>query len=246
MQAAFTSSGTCGTGVASTSGTTISISATTNCGGGKVAVVVISSANINTTNNADNSEVSSVTDTLNGTWGKIGEITSTAGVAADGVTCSVWKSKRPPGSSATFTATVTMASSIVHRAASMWGFTPASATGNPTSDGFAVYLNKNVTTSNTAWGSVTVPSVGTATSKSWIAFRGLCRKANVTTAPTTTASYSAITTTRSTNNASAVYVSGEFHIATGTSDTSAPTMGTAGVNAAVFGYLEETFAGHFF
>ena len=88
------------------------------------ALLVVVSDNIATVDGASNTHTSVTGGT--GTWTKISEQTnSPGGVAADGVTISLWKFRASASNAVGTVFTITFSAAVVDKAGSMWRFTVA-------------------------------------------------------------------------------------------------------------------------
>lgn len=223
-----------GTGAAFNSGNTLNVPITSGLVilADEVALLAISSTNTSTAD-GDNSEVSSVVDTASNGWTKLGEWTNANGSADAGVTVSLWQSRLTAtlDGDAGANITVNFASNRTDRCASVHRFTAAAAleieSGPVTPDD---------TDASNGFGSVAFSGLPSAAR---LYFRALGKEANTTTGLTVSANFTAITGTRSRNNAAAVIVRGEFRINTSTGETSNPTLAVSGDTAGVFVALRE-------
>lgn len=232
---AIASVGTLGTGASSTSSTTFTLTTATNTlAAGDFALLTVVSDNTQTTD-GDSTNHTGVSGGT-GTWTKLGEYTNGNGAAEAGVTTSVWLFEAT-GSVATGTViTITLSNARIDKCASFWKFTKAAgqsirldpdATTNPVNNG---------TDAANGFGSVAFTGLP---SQARLYYRGLGKEANSTTAITVSTNFTAITLTRSRNNAAAVLLRGEFRINTSTGETSNPTLAVTGDTAGVFVALEE-------
>lgn len=220
-----------GTGVSSTSGTSLTLTPSATVVVGDYLFLVIAGDNINNVD-GDNSEISSVTDTQGNTWTKVAERTNGGGGAASGTTVSMWMTKVTTQLTTSDTVTVTYASAIVDKCCSAWEFSVAAGATLVAS---AAAITNEVNGAND-FGSVSHSGLA---SKERLYFRGLAKEANSTTQITVSTSFTAITAARSRNNTLAQIVRGEFRINTSTGETSNPTLAVVGDTAGVFVALEE-------
>lgn len=235
---AISSVGSLGTSVASTSSATLDHTLTANLLSGDWVVMTIVSANSSTTD-GDNSEVSSVvanTSVNDINFTKIGEYTNSEGVAASGLTTSLWigqASKEMVGSLTTIR--TTWGSARIQRAVSAWQFRPSNHAG------FVILqspITPDAVDASNGFGSVAQAAYSTPT-QDVLYFRGLGKQANTTTALTPTSSFTAITNARSQDNAAARCVYGEFILQSSTGATSDPTLAVSGNTAGVFATIGE-------
>ena len=232
---AIASVGTLGTSPGSTSSSTHTHTTATNTlSAGQYAILILSTDNLSTVDGQTNNHVS-VSGT-NMTFTKLGEYTnSPTGAAADGACCSVWLGVASGTVGTSSTWTVTLSGAVTDRISTAWKFT-ASNLGATYISGFTNYASQEVNGAN-GFGSSTL-NPGTSKSRLWV--RGMAKEANTTTALTVTAGYTAITANRSRNSSLAIYGTGEFIIATATTQTSNPTLAVNGDTASVMVVLEES------
>lgn len=230
---AIASKGSMGVGASSTSNASYAMTtATTILAVGNIGILTSISDN-STTTDGDNSEVTSVTDSVGNIWTKLGEYTnSPGGVAGDGVTCSVWMTKCTVQLATGGTITINFNGNRTDKCCSCWAYTIG--TGKVLVPA-APLVTSEVNAAN-GFGSSAFSSL---VSLSRLYFRGLGKEVNSTTDITVSASFTAITLTRSRNNASAVIVRGEFRINTSTGETSNPTLAVSGDTAGLFFALDE-------
>lgn len=233
---AFASVGNGGTGVSSTSGTTLNVNAARDITGTtQFAILVVSCDNTTTTDSASN-DVLSVSNTRGGTWTKLGEYTNGNGAAAAGVTTAIFLYVPGVGELRSGeAATITFASARVHKAASMWVFTRAA--NLPVSLGAAPIANGVDATAG--FGSVAFSGLSNIAR---LYIRGLGKEAQTTTQITPTTSFTAMTQANSAAVAAAIATRGEFRIFTGTGLTSNPTLAVTGDTAGIFLALVEGVA----
>jgi hypothetical protein len=233
---AFASVGNGGTGVSSTSGTTLNVNAARDITGTtQFAILVVSCDNTTTTDSTSN-DVLSVSNADGGTWTKLAEYTNGNGAAAAGVTTAVFR--YIPGTGEIRNgdpATITFASARVHKAASMWVFTRAA--NLPVSLGAAPIANG--VDGVAGFGSVAFSGLSNIAR---LYIRGLGKEAQTTTQITPTTSFTAMTQANSAAVAAAIATRGEFRIFTGTGLTSNPTLATTGDTAGIFLALVEGVA----
>jgi hypothetical protein len=230
---AIASVGSLGTGAGSGAGSTVVITTTAQLDAGNVGLLVVVCDNTSTSD-GETSEVSSVADSAGNNWVKQGEYCNGNGAAGAGIVTSVWMTRAGSTLASGGTITATLAAASKDRCASAWEFTSGSGLIK------SITNINNVVDASNGFGSVSPSGMP---SKSRLFFRGLGKEANSTTALTPTASWTAITATRSRNNTNAVLVRGEFRINTSTGETSNPTMAVSGDTAGVLVTLEEAFSG---
>lgn len=232
---AITGVGTLGTGTSSLSSSSLLFTTATNSlAAGDYGILTVVTDNIATADGETNTHTSVSGGT--GTWSKIGEYTnSPGGVAADGVTTSLWLFASS-GTNGTGTGiAVNLSANCQDKVGSFYKFTVASGTTLAVGTGFTNPIVNEVTASN-GFGSVAFSGL---TNQEWLFFRGLGKEANSTTALTVSSGFTAITNQRSRNNAAAVGVWGEFDVATSTGLTSNPTLAVSGDTAGVYAALYE-------
>lgn len=232
---AISSVGTLGTGAHSTNASSYTFNTATNAlAAGEYGILVNVTDNTSTTdgNNNEHTSVSGGT----GNWTKLGEYTnSPGGVAADGVTTSVWLFEATGTVSTGTTITLGYTSNRVDKTCSFWKFTVGAGNELAISTGFTNPVSSEVTAA-AGFGS---SSFSGLTSREYLFVRGLGKEANSTTQITPSSGFTAITAQRSRNNVSAVLVRGEFDILTGTGATSNPTLAVTGDTAGLFVALQE-------
>jgi hypothetical protein len=232
---AIASGGTLGTGASSTSSTNFTLTTATNIlAAGDCALLVVSTDNSGTTD-GNNNEHTSVTGGT-GTWIKLGEWANANGAAGGGSTVSLWLFVAS-GSMATGTViTMNSSATITDKCASFWKFTVAAGATLRLSLDPTTNPSNNDTDGAVGFGSVSFSALA---SKARLYFRALAKEANSTTAITPSTNFTAITNTRSRNNALAQMVQGEFRINTSTGETSNPTLAITGDTAGLFAAIEE-------
>jgi hypothetical protein len=183
------------------------------------------------TTDADHSEVTSVTDSGSNTYTKLGEWTNGEGVAADGITVSLWMSRLTTQvviSSGSFTANFSNA--ITHKCLCAEAFSVAAGTLS-----LAAPAERNATDASNGFGSVAFAGLS---SKERLYFRALGKEAGSNTLLTPSTNFTVTNGTRS--SAGGICIRGEFRINTSTGETSNPAMAVAGDTAGVFVALELT------
>lgn len=230
---AIADKGTLGSGVSFTSSTTCLGSTTTTADVGDIIVVYTATDNTSTTTGT-NTEVSSVTDTAGNTYTKFLEYTnSPGGVAADGVTVSVWMTRVTTQLVAgTNNLTATFSGSRVMK---VWGGRVFTVAAGSTLTQSATAVPTAVTAAND-FGSASFSGLS---SKERLYLRGMGKEANTTSALTTTTNYTSLSGGRSANDPLAITAKGEFRIVTATGETSNPTLAVVGDTSSVFVALEE-------
>lgn len=219
-----------GTGVASTSGSSFTLTPTAAIAAGRLAVLVVSSDNVATADGVTNTHTS--VTSANATWTKAGEYTNGNGAAAAGVTVSVWY--------AVTTGSLSTAITINHgtlgdRCATLYEF--STTVGSIVLATGLGWPNNTATDASNGFGGAASPTVSVQT----LIVRGLGKEANTTTALTPTGGIGAValTNTRSRNNASAMTVYGEYVLLASGSITSVPTLAVAGDTAGVMVGFQE-------
>jgi hypothetical protein len=235
---AIASVGTLGTGASSTSNSTLAFNTATNAlAAGDFAILTIVSDNTSTGADGDASEITGVSGGT-GTWTKLGEHGNNNGAAGTGVVTAVWLFEASGTVAIGTTITVTFANNRTDKCCSFWKYTKAAGTTIVKETGTTNPITSAVDASN-GFGSSAFSGLA---SSSRLYFRGLGKEANSTTDITVSGSFTAITLTRSRNNASAVLLRGEFRINTSTGETSNPTLAVSGDTAGLFLALEESLA----
>ena len=229
---AIASVGTLGTGASGTSSNSFTITTTAALEAGNTGIVAVSSDNTSTGADGDGGEITSVTDSAGNTWVKLGEYGNNNGSAAAGAVAAVWMTRAQFTLASSGTITINFVSNRTDKCACAWEFT--------TAGGGLILVSGPVTPdavdASNGFGSVSISGLS---SLSRLYFRGLSKEANTTTDITPSTSFTAISPTRSRNNAAAVIVRGEFRINTSTGETSNPTLAVSGDTAGVFVALEE-------
>jgi hypothetical protein len=209
--------------------------ATNSLASGDFAILTVVSDNTATADGNTNTHTGVSGGT--GTWTKLGEYTNTVGgVAADGVCTSQWLFEATGTVAVGTVITITLSAARVDKCASMWKFTKAA--------GWGIRLDPDATTNPVTNGTDAANGFGSAAfsglpSQARLYIRALGKEANSTTDITVSTNFTALTLTRSRNNASAVLLRGEFRINTSTGETSNPTLAVVGDTAPVFSALEE-------
>jgi hypothetical protein len=119
---AWASVGSIGTAQEKLADTAIVLTLSAAAEAGNVVLVAIAIDN-NATTDGDFTEVASVVDSQLNSYNKIIEQTNGQGVAADGITCSLWYSKIATTLAIGATITVTTANTVTSKAVSAWEFT---------------------------------------------------------------------------------------------------------------------------
>lgn len=230
---AIASVGTLGNGVCIASATSFTLTTITNAvsSSGDLALMIVATDNITTTDGVTNDHTSVTGGT--GTWTKLGEYTNGNGSAAAGCTVSLWCFQSTGTNAIGTVFTINIASAIVDASAQAWKFTVAA--GNSLQNGSAV--QNNATDASANYGSVSFSGLSSL-SRLWL--RALAKEANVSSNLTQSAGFSRFGSVfRSRNNALAMTSAGEFLISTSTGETSNPTLATTGDTAGIFFALEE-------
>lgn len=229
---AFSHIGASGTGASSTAGSSFTLATATNSfSAGDVGILRVATDNISTTdgNTNDHTSVTGWTGTVT----KLGERTNTVGGAAgDGACVSLWLLEASGTINTGTTLTINLSGNATDKAAALNKFTKSASTtagvlGPVTAGGADASSNP---------GSQAIAGV-TVGSRLWA--RAIAVEGNSTTSLTNTTNFTAFATTRSRNNASAVYTAGEFRIASLSNATSAPTLPTTSDSASVFAAVQE-------
>lgn len=201
---------------------------------GDVIVVSIAADNFSTTD-GDNSEVSSVTaSTGTNVFVKAGEFTNGNGVAAAGITSSLWFCVLTSALATTATIRANFNNAIVAKGISVWGFTKAA--------GSNVQVEAKVTTVNDASATLSNATISGLRNTEHLFFRSVA-SAVTGFGFTATTNYTALgvnTTTGSTADTN-IQVAGEFRILSATTDTSSCAPTGTGDRAAVYIALTEDF-----
>ena len=236
---AITSGGTLGTGASSTSASSFTFNTATNTlASGDHGILIVSTDNRSTADGETNDHTSVTGAT--GTWTKLGEYTNTVGGAAgDGVCVSVWRFVASGTVNTGTTITINLSGNATDKTCTFWKFT-VGAGNTLVRQGGTTNPVYNTTDASNGFGSVSFSSLASANR---LYLRGLGKEANTTTQITNSTNFTVITNNRSRNNASAVYVSGEFRINTPTGETSNPTLAVTGDTAGVFVALYESSTG---
>jgi len=229
--------GTLGTGANSTSNSTFTfVTVTNSLAAGDIGILTVASDNIAT---ADGSSLNHVLPSGGtGLWSRLREYTNApSAAAAVGATVSMWKFEATGTVNTGTTITVNFSGNLTDKCCSFHKFTVGA--------GNTLMLNRT----GAEEGSITSEVTGAngfgssaftgLSSISRLYFRGLAKEANSTTDITVSTSFTAITPTRSRNNAAAILVRGEFRIVTATGQTSNPTLAVSGDTAGIFLALEE-------
>jgi hypothetical protein len=234
---AITSGGTLGTGANSTSNSSFTFNTATNTlAAGDFGILTVVSDNIATADGKTHNHILPSGGT--GRWARLAEYTNAPSASAGvGVTTSIWLFEATGTVNTGTTITVNFSGNVTDKCCSFWKFTVGA--------GGKLILNREgadegVITSevNGANGFGSSAFAGLS-NISRLYFRGLGKEANSTTDITVSSSFTAITLTRSRNNAAAVFVRGEFRIVTATGETSNPTLAVSGDTAGLFLALEE-------
>lgn len=228
--------GTMGTGVSGTGSSSFTLTTiTTALAAGDFAILVISSANASGAADGDNAEVSSVTGGT-GTWSKLGEYGNNNAAAGGGVLTSVWIFYAEGANAVGTVFTINFSTSRANKCASMWAFSKAAGSminisTEPATNPITSQVDAAVGFGSSAFSGLT--------SAERLYFRGLGKRANITTQLTVSTGFTAITADRSQNAAAARVVRGEFRINTSTGETSNPTQAQSGDTAGLFFALVE-------
>lgn len=218
---AWASGGDLGTSASKTSGTTLDRTTIGACLAGDVVVVAVVSDNTGTSDTDSGAEVSSVTDSAGNTYVKARERVNGSPGAAAGTVAAIFYSKLTADLPFGSTVTVTWASARDARAMSMWKFTIGA--GNVvTVDGQSSGTPEEATTAPSA----TIGSLSNI-ERLWVSCLGIEGPADD--GFTQDADYTNFTATGTLGDpqASNIALRAGYRILTGTTDTHAPTLGTA-------------------
>lgn len=193
-----------------------------------VGVLVVSLDNEATTD-GDEGLVTGVVDSAGNTWSKGGEFTNGQGTAGAGACCAVWFCKVGTQLTSGGTITITFKDTATRDTCATCaeftigsGLVPEVVGVNTVADDGIDPSSLDLTTPN----------------ESLLRIRGLASELNSVAAMTLTAGWSTLGVTRSRSNTAAMSVRGEFHVSTGTSDASNPTLAAAD-HASVYIALRE-------
>jgi len=199
---------------------------------GNVVVLVVALDNLTGNPDADNGEVTSITDSAGGnTWTKAKEWTNAQGGAAAGATVSVWFSKLTNAIASGGTIPANFTGSPAAVAMSAWEFSIGA--GNVvTVEGSAVLADDGIDLGNM--------SIGGLPNREYLFFRGIASETNNIGQITVTGGFIAISLnqTSGAGAASNMAVRGEFRIFTNDSEASNPFWVSAD-HASVFVALKE-------
>lgn len=226
--------GTLGTGLSNNATATTSLTLTTatnTLSAGQIGVLSICSRNTTTTTGATNNHNLPTGGT--GYWWKLSEHTySPGGVALDGLTISTWMFMATATLNTGTVITMTM-TSVAEKSATFHKFTVGA--------GAVLFIytgpqNNSLAAANN-FGSVSFAGLP---STSRLYYRTLGKAAGVSvTNITPSTNFTAVTNSRSRNNAAGISVYGEFRINTSTGETSNPTLAVSAVAAGSFIVFEE-------
>lgn len=231
----FADGGALGTGASSTASTSFTFTTATNTlAAGDIGILKVSSDNISTADGQTNDHSPPSGGT--GYWWKLGEYTnSPGGVAGDGDTISMWAFLATATLALSATITVNFASNATDKCCTFRKFTVASGKTIALTSGVTNPITSEVNAAN-GFGSSGFSGLP---SLERLYIRALGKEANSTTNITPSTNFTAVTNTRSRNNAAAIGVWGEFRINTSTGETSNPTLAVSGDTAGLFVALEE-------
>lgn len=237
--AAFASVGNLGTGNSTTSDNTLAFSPAATLNAGNLGVACFAANNINT-GEGDNSEITTVVDSVGNTWTKRREYTN-AGAAAGNVTVAVWTTVATTDLTTSDTFTATWSAANARKVASLWEFSLAGGNNvQVATNGDGVRSDDTVTDI----GSIALSSL---VDKEYLFFRCSGMETNIGTALTPTASFTGITQAEADDGGAItaqINLRGEFRIFSGTALTSDPAcVDGGGYDAAsIFIALEEVAA----
>lgn len=189
---------------------------------GDVLILAIAQDNRSAAADGDNGEVFSVGDSKNNTWRKLIEFGNTNAIANGGAAIGLWTTDRAYSAlttSDTLNIQFGKGSNVTAKACSGWKFTMAA--GNILAQGGTDQTSAQ--DAATAYASMTL---GSLVSQEWLWVRANAEESNNVTQWTTTASFTSFTNSTDTvsgTSSSDMGVRAEFIIATGTTQTSAPT-----------------------
>lgn len=234
---AWASGGTIGSHQLKTGSTTITFTASQACAVDTYVVVLVAVDNLDTSALPD---TTSVADTQSNPWSRIG-YSSTTGAAASGGTVEVWASVISTALTTSSVITVTFASAPANAAAvSGWKFTFDAATVPGVVAGAG---SSGTSTLDPPSMAVTSVAVGD------LCIRASSCEVDFGTAWTATSGWTNFTATGTTSGSAAsnMCIQGEWKIATGTSETSNPTLSAVDNSSVILALHENTnFSYQFF
>ena len=227
----ITNGGSIGVTFASASGNTLAFTPAGDITAGTANLLIGIAADNVGTGDGDNAEISGIADDAGGnTYAELVEWTNGEGLAAAGSTCGLYLCRLATTLTTFNTITITFANSIADRCASLWQINSTTALSQ------AAAAQKNLIDAANGFGSAVFADLP---SLEYCFFRVGSKEANSTTALTVSSGFTAITGTRSRNNAAAQLIRGEFIITTGTGATSNPAFAVSGDASSVFVALQE-------
>jgi hypothetical protein len=224
--------GSTGNATANTTGMAITINGVVGSGAaiGDVLICAIAVDNASSVNNADNVDVTAVTDTGSNQWTKVRERTVGGAAAQAGATCSLWYSRITSALSSAAVVSASFANGATSdaKAGIVWRFTASPTASIRAVDSTYVVI---ATSSNG------VLDLAAPTPTGHLRVRAVAAETTVT-AFTTTAGWTTIGTTRASATA-AMAVFGEFLITSNSTAASNCSISAAADNASVYALFEE-------
>jgi hypothetical protein len=207
--------------------------ATNNLAAGEQGILFIAKDNAGTTD-ADHVEVTSVTGGT-GTWTKLAEYTNGQGVAAAGVTLSIWRFVASGATNIGTVITINFSGNVAEKAASFWKYTTAvgkvlgltSGGGNPI---------KTATDASANFGN---SSLAGLPSLERLYLGAMAREGSAISPAIGTTDFTTITEQASRANVAAVTVWAEYRINTSTGETIAFTSFSSGDGVGILMALQE-------
>ena len=231
---AITVDGNGGTGVSTSSDTTLAFAPTVTLEVGKVVLCAVALDNTTTTDGTT-SEISGIADTGSNTWAFLGAFRNGNAGAAAGAQVELWKSKITTQLTTGSTVTITFANTITSKAATLLEVSVGS--GNSLQSAGTIQTLAEDADANPA--SMAHTSLS---NKEYLFIRAIAVEGRNNTFASPTSSYTALELAEADSGSAAtsMQVMGEYRILTGTGDTSDPgSIGGNGDCANLFFALEE-------
>lgn len=231
---AWAASGTSAVGNNKTSASTWALWGSVATIAGEYLIVILATDNLATTDGDGNNHTSFTGSTDGETWTKLAEFTNGQGAAAAGATVSIWRSSAILDTS-TPQVTANFSAAVTAKAFVCLGFTVAAGSTISIAGTTQTLANDGADP-----GSMTL---GSLTSSEYLWIRGIgIETSGQTITPTTNWTTLGSTSSSGGGGATNMGAAGEYHIATGTTDTSDPTVASADCASILLALLETAAA----
>ena len=212
---AITSGGTIGSVQDKTAGTSFALTTSAQLAAGQIGIIAVAKDNT-ATSDGNTSEVTSITDGSSNSYVLLREFCNAQSGSNAGATISLWRTRARTTLASGGTITINLAASKTAKAASIWAFNVGT---NMTLQ--LIGTGQDLANDGADPGSMTISGLA---SQEYLFVRAIAGESDNTNDLVGTLLYTTITPNQTSGNpvASNMGVRGEFHVLTGTGDTSDP------------------------